>query len=296
MIGEERDIGGEPVPDAEVIPDGEVISDAELVEAEVIPEETAEVLPAVLRLSAEMWLRATAWGVGSSLRAGAKLARAAADPGTAAELVEDVTGGVRAYAREFLGISDLDEQVSRLTPLGGNALRANGTSPELALRSRGAELLRQAADVSYDDGAHPAYARILTELAPDEARILRLLAAEGPQAVVDIRAANLIGLGSQLIAPGLNMVGAQAGARHRDRVPAYLNNLTRLGLVHTSDEAIADPVAYQVLEAQPDVLGTIKETARAKSVHRSLELTPFGKDFCAVCLPLEPPALPAGEL
>ena len=58
---------------------------------------------------------------------------------------------------------------------------------ESSLRERGAELLRQSADVRYQEDAHPAYERILENLAPDEARILRLLALEGPQPAVDVR-------------------------------------------------------------------------------------------------------------
>ena len=33
--------------------------------------------------------------------------------------------------------------------------------------------------MSHDDDLHPAYARILSDLAPDEARILRLLYTDG---------------------------------------------------------------------------------------------------------------------
>ena len=157
-----------------------------------------------------------------------------------------------------------------------------------ALRIRGAQLLREAARIEPDDRAHPAYARILTELAPDEGRILRLLATEGSQPAVDVRAANLIGVGSQLVAGGMNMIGAQAGCQHRERVPAYLNNLERLGLIWFSREPVADPIAYQVLEAQPDVLEAMRSVNRAKTVQRSIHLTPFGEDFCAVCLPLDP--------
>ena len=62
------------------------------------------------------------------------------------------------------------------------------------------------------DDAHPAYARILAELAPDEARILRLLATEGSQPAVDVRAASLIGVGSQLVGAGLTMIGAAGRA------------------------------------------------------------------------------------
>jgi Abortive infection alpha len=266
-----------------------------------------DALPAVARLAAEAWLRTAAWGVGAGTKAGVRLVRAAIDPRSAALLVQDVGTGMRSYAREFLGISDLDERVKLLSPGDGRFVAGTGPAAaararrarhddrtedldpasEEALRAQGAELLRQSADVRIDDRTHPAYVRILQELAPDEARILRLLAVEGPQPAVDVRAANLIGVGSQLVAHGLNMVGPEAGCRHVDRVPAYLNNLERLGLIAFSDEPLDDPIRYQVLEAQPDVLEAIKQASRAKSIQRTLRLTPFGKDFCDVCLPLD---------
>jgi hypothetical protein len=250
-----------------------------------------DALPGLARVAADAWLKTAWWGLEMSLRVGTRLARVALDPGAAIELAQDFSAGMRGYAREFLGVADLDDQVRQLAPPSSTLSRRgrrNGHPPEpLALRAQGAELLRQAADVSLDDATHPAYARILTELAPDEARILRLLALEGPQPSVDVRATNLIGVGTQLIAPGLNMIGAQAGLRHRDRVPANLNNLHRLGLIWLSEEPLLDPLAYQVLEAQPDVLAAIKGTARAKTIRRSIHLTPFGHDFCSVVLPTE---------
>jgi hypothetical protein len=259
-------------------------------------DDPAEVLPALAKVAADLWMRAAIWGVETSLRTGARVARATIDPEAAAELYQDLSGGLRAYAREFLGITDLDDQLRQLKPLAGATLIQNGSDPKIALREQGAQLLRQAADVSFEGGVHPAYARILTELAPDEARILRTLATDGPQPMVDIRETNLIGMGSQLIRSELNMVGAQAGLRYRARVPIYLGNLLRLGLIELADEAVEDAIAYQVLEAQPDVLGTIKETPRAKTVHRSIRLTPFGDGLCRVCLPLERPAPGSGEL
>jgi hypothetical protein len=41
-----------------------------------------------------------------------------------------------------------------------------------------------------------------------------------------------------------------------------------------------------VLEAQPDVVEAKRSGGRAKTVRRSILLTPFGEDFCRVCLPL----------
>lgn len=287
--GGDRSSGRAPAPAAP--PDAEE-GDREVVHL----DDPAEVLPALAKVAADLWMRAAIWGVETSLRTGARVARATIDPEAAAELYQDLSGGVRAYAREFLGITDLDDQLRALKPLAGATLIQNGADPGVALREQGAQLLRQAADVSFEDGVHPAYARILTELAPDEARILRTLATDGPQPMVDIRETNLIGMGSQLIRSELNMVGAQAGLRYRDRVPTYLGNLLRLGLIELADAAVEDAIAYQVLEAQPDVLGTIKETPRAKTVHRSIRLTPFGDGFCRVCLPLEPSPPASAEL
>ena len=118
---------------------------------------------------------------------------------------------------------------------------AVGHSRAATLRERGAELLRQSADVSFDEDFHPAYARILEVLAPDEARILRLLAKKGAQPSVDVRSGlPFVSAGSQLVAPGLTMIGAEAGCRHVDRLHAYLDNLNRLGLIWFSREELAD--------------------------------------------------------
>ncbi|MGZ4191991.1 MAG: Abi-alpha family protein [Solirubrobacteraceae bacterium] len=242
--------------------------------------------PALARLAAGLCSQATRWGLARSVRTGSRLARAAADPARSAQILDELAGELRGYARDLLGITELDERVAHLMPPAKTA--ENGAvSDREELRVRGAKLLRQAARIEPDGRAHPAYARILTELAPDEGHILRLLATQGSQPAVDVRAANLIGVGSALVSGGMNMIGAQAGCQHRDRVPAYLNNLERLGLVWFSREPVGDPVAYQVLEAQPEVLESMRSVSRAKTVQRSIHLTPFGEDFCAVCLPLD---------
>ena len=162
----------------------------------------------------------------------------------------------------------------------------NGTACDApTLRERGAELLERSRDVWNDDVAHPAYERILDELAPDEARVLLLLLEGGPQPSVDVRTGGPVGMvNSQLVAPGLTMIGARAGCRYLDQVPSYLNNLFRLGLVWFSRESMRDPLEYQVVEAQPDVTGAMDSVRFAKVVRRSIHLTPFGDDFCRTCL------------
>jgi hypothetical protein len=92
---------------------------------------------------------------------------------------------------------------------------------------------------------------------------------------------------SDLVAPGLSMIAAEAGVRHPDRVYPYLDNLGRLGLIAFSREPLDDMPAYQVLEAQPEVAAAMERAGRGKTVRRSIELTMFGRDFCEACLPLE---------
>jgi hypothetical protein len=245
-------------------------------------------LPALARLAAGMSWRATKWGMIASARTGMRFGLAAADPVLTAEVVAQLGYELREYARDLLGITELDERVRELMPVAEDAGAGNGKVPEaVGLRIKGALLLRAAAEVDHEEQAHPAYARILTELAPDEGRVLRLLAREGPQPAVDVRSTGLIG-SSEHVAEELNMVGAQAGCQYRDRMPAHLNNLERLGLIFFSDDPLDDAVAYQVLEAQPEVMEAIKEATRAKTIQRSIRLTPFGRDFCMTCLPLDP--------
>jgi hypothetical protein len=217
-----------------------------------------------------------------------------------AELLQAAEAELRDWARQLLGI--VGDAANGSTPAGPPAEREQHPEPyvdaeatsldghitDADLRARGAELLRRSADVDYDLDAHPAYARIISELAPDEARILRLLAQRGPRPAVDVRTAGAIGrLKSDLVAPGLTMIGSEAGCRYPDRVNRYLDNLGRLGLIWFSREQLDDLQLYQVLEAQPDVAKALEKGGRARTVRRSIELTGFGHDFCETCLPLD---------
>lgn len=152
------------------------------------------------------------------------------------------------------------------------------------LRERGTELLDRSADVEHEEPVHPAFGRILAELAADEARILRLLGREGPQPAVDVHDAGWLPLGSDLIATDLTMLCIKAGCRYDDRTGAYVVNLQRLGLVWIADDPLEELERYRVLEAQPQVETAMDRARRPKSVRRSVHLTPLGADFCETVL------------
>lgn len=252
------------------------------------------------------------WAAGAYLRAGRRVFGVVIAPASSVELVRDLATETSRALQTVAEATELDRRLDEAGPAGALLKRigavagallpvparqvtrttgalspapAHPNGRPLSLREQGEELLRRSRDVRDAYDAHPAYARILSELAPDEARILQLMLVDGPQPTVDVRTGGPLGLiNSRLIAPGLSMIGARAGCRYGDRVPSYLNNLFRLGLIWFSHETLRDHQRYQVLEAQPDVLEAIHSVSAAKVVRRSVHLTPFGEDFCRVCL------------
>ncbi len=260
---------------------------------------TVDSMPGLARVAAAAAWHTTEWGVRTSAKAWLRVGRAATDQREARALARDA-------GQALAVVGDLARSVSSGVPVG-TALMSAGealggiveSTPETVvdghvvgsrhdpptLRERGADLLERSRDVWNTEEGHPAYERILGELAPDEARILMLLVNQGPQPSVDVRTGGPVGVvSSQLIAPGLNMIGARAGCRRVDQTPSYLNNLFRLGMVWFSREPLRDPLEYQVVEAQPDVLEAVHSVRFAKVVRRSIHLTPFGEDFCRTCL------------
>ncbi|MGV9819556.1 Abi-alpha family protein [Nocardia xishanensis] len=236
-------------------------------------------------------VRGGQWAVNTSYEVTKEIAQAALDGESSAEIAERTGNALRSIARSALGVTEgsVREIVSYVpTPTGaaqqaiamGSYLRSATTEE---LRRRGDALLARSADVYFTEDVHPAYDRILDEIAPDEARILRFMSLNGPQPAVDVRTNRPLGIGSELVQGDLTSVPEQAGVRYPDRARSYLINLNRLGLTLTSD----DPVVlsrYMVLEVQPVVEAALKKAGRApKIVRKSLRLTEFGEDFCRTC-------------
>ena len=239
-----------------------------------------EAAPGLARITASAWLRTAEWTADSALRAGRRLTRAALTGESPVTLLNEARDEVLAGAQRFLGSADIERR------LAGPNGQPRAHEREQTLLDRGTALLGRSSDLEQHSAEHPAYARILEQLSPDEARVLRLLATEGPQPAVDVRTWRPLDVGSVVVAPGLSMIAQHAGCRHPARVPAYLANLYRLGLIWFSRDTLPDLAPYQVLEAQPDVIDAVRETGRARIVRRSIHLTPFGGHFCRLSLPV----------
>jgi hypothetical protein len=253
------------------------------------PREILRAAPGVARVAVTSYVRLASWTANASVSGATYVVRRAVAGETASSIMQDAANDLRGLAWRALGVIGPPDarQVERTV---------RGTSND-ELRRRGNELMRRSNDVHVTEDTHPAFARILTEITPDEARILRFLYLDGPQPAIDIRTNRPFGIGSALVASGLNMIAEHAGCRNVDGIHVYLTNLARLGLVDFSKEQVSNPQRYQVVEAQPKVTEAAKSAGRMpRAIHRSILLTEFGKEFCRACLPIGDVRVVAGRV
>jgi hypothetical protein len=232
----------------------------------------------IARIAAAASQRATGYSVRSGVRTGTRMVQALVNAESLADLVEQVRDIAFDEMRRLgVDVGEVENESTRWA--------AQRQVDPARLREETGWLLDRSADVDYEEEIHPAFPNVLRQVAADEVRILRLLAAEGGQPAITVRDRGSIPISSTLVAEDLTMVGINAGVRDEDRVPVYLDNLERLGLVAFSKETVTDLKRYQVLEAQPRVEEAIEAAVRPKLVRHSVGLTAFGEEFCEVCLP-----------
>ncbi|QIS15731.1 Abi-alpha family protein [Nocardia arthritidis] len=217
------------------------------------------------------------WGIDTALGVAGTVVKGSMAGTPPREVLADAQAEVRDAVRRALGIPP-------------PATSSEHTSVP-TLREQGAALLRMSASphAEQSDG-HPAFAGMLSELTPDEARILRFLHLDGAQPSIDIRIGRPRALGAERIVAGLNLIGEHAGLRFPNRIQQYLTNLRRLGLIDFTKDPLDNPHRYQVLEAQSPVREVLKRSGFGTKVYyRSVTLTAFGTDFVQTCLPVVVP-------
>ncbi|HKJ35889.1 MAG TPA: Abi-alpha family protein [Solirubrobacterales bacterium] len=254
-----------------------------------------DAVPGLARIAVGAWARGAVWGVGTTVRATRRVTEAALSGESATELIDGIRDEAVESLRQLLGVV---EKAPRSEPItGAGRPVVPGPAPKerkraQSLRDRGGALLdRSATVVEAEEPIHPGFDRIVDQLAPDEARILKLLINEGGQPIVYVNKAGPFGIGAREVARRLSIIGREAGCLRPELVPAYLDNLVRLGLVAIRRDPVGDEQAYQVVEAQPDVVEAIKSVGgpffRGRSSRHSVHISEFGRAFCQLAFPPE---------
>ncbi|MEU4345397.1 Abi-alpha family protein [Nocardia sp. NPDC023852] len=254
-------------------PTSDVVRTSELPPRISVPVATVRAATGVALVAWAAVAEVTAWSVGTAVGVASTVVRRSIEGAPPREVFAEAESEVRDAMRKVLGLPTTPE-----TP-------AQDGVP--TLREQGAALLRLSASTHDEDTNHPAFAGMLAELTPDEARILRFLRLDGPQPSIDVRTGRPRALGAERIGSMLTLVGEQAGLRFPNRIQQYLTNLRRLGLVEHTREPIGNPNRYQLLEAQSPVREMLKRSGfGTKVIYRSVVLTDFGQDFVRTCLPV----------
>lgn len=253
--------------------------------AQGVDRETYTGLGGMVRFAAGTGTRISAWALHGTMTAATDLVRQVASGEPVTDIVDRQVEIVRSTVVKALALNTPLPSVIQSTAVRV-ATTADDITPE-QLRERGDSLLRHVGDQGDRAGEHPAFPRILRELLPDEARIIRFMALAGPQPAIDVRTKTPLGVGSELIAVGINLVAEMSGCTYPDRNPQYLANLDRLGMIHFSDEQVEDPRRYSFIEAQPAAGEAMERAKKAMSVYRSIRITQFGLQFAQVCFTLE---------
>jgi hypothetical protein len=169
-----------------------------------------------------------------------------------------------------------------------------GADPDPApLRTAMSELLQRSSEATGRKSRDYLYGTIVSQLVPDEARILAALANGGRYAAVDVVAKQVSRSTTRQLLLNTSTVGAAAGIPSPQHTATHLTRLHGLGLVEfgKSDDDLAkqydvlagdDAVRDARRRIQADRLGT------AKLIRKTVTLSELGRDFWAACAPDRP--------
>lgn len=164
------------------------------------------------------------------------------------------------------------------------------TGHEESLSDMYANLLASAMDRTTAMDAHPAFVEIIKQLTPDEAKILNLFIEQRVHPIINLRAEKTNGGGGADRVIHYSHLWKMCGMPNSKSVPAYLDNLCRLGLFNIpADYSITVPGFYTELENDPAIL-KIKENIDAEPEVKCtidqlyVKTTHLGNQFIEACI------------
>jgi hypothetical protein len=195
-------------------------------------------------------------------------------------------------ADELLRVLDIPQQV---VPHGNPEERrvmmlveSDGADPE-PLRSAMTELLQRSSASTSQEGKEYLFGTIISQLVPDEARILAALAGGRRFAVVDVVAKQVGRSHIRTVLTNASTVGAAARVALADNVPIYLSRLLSFGLVEFGTAVDALDAQFAALEDDPAVraarTGADGKFGSAKLVRKSVLLSQLGREFWTAAAP-----------
>lgn len=197
-----------------------------------------------------------------------------------------------AAAQELLRVLDVPQHlVSAGTPEERRVMMLihdSGTDPE-PLRSAMSELLQRSSGSDTRQGQEYLFGTIISQLVPDEARILATLAGGRRFAVVDVLAKQVGRSHTRTVLANASTVGAAARVALPDNVPTYLARLESFGLVQFSPAVDGMDAEFAALNDDPAVRAAQSAAdgkfGSAKLARKSVMLSALGREFWNAAAP-----------
>ncbi len=152
------------------------------------------------------------------------------------------------------------------------------------LRSAMEELLERSVTGSRNSSRDYLFGTIISQLVPDEARILAALADGTRYAAGDLVARGRGRNGQRTVVANASTVGRSVGVGTPDNVPTYLTRLLNFGLIEFGPEDDSFDTQYDILGADDTVrrprdnAGMARSTA-TRLVRKTVGISPFGREF-----------------
>jgi hypothetical protein len=174
------------------------------------------------------------------------------------------------------------------------------TSEEETLRELYANLLVTSMDSKTAHNAHPGFVQIIKNMSPDEARIIKFLAAMESQPLIDIFKKNKLTRSWVPLYRNFSFLGRNSKCEFLELVPNYLNNLCRLGLTEIptnvslsiTENQKKDSLKlniYDELKKDKEIVEFIQEIDLEEGFiidfeNKVIDLTDLGRQFCSACV------------
>lgn len=149
-------------------------------------------------------------------------------------------------------------------------------------------LLTSSANIDMSSNAHPGFVEIISQLSPDEAKIIQYLKGKEDILYAEIKAYVKNGNGYSIKLPKSTLTPFHIALDFPNNIHAYYSNLIRLGILE--DESGTYKIANKVYDEISDkynfddykklVPNYFKKIEIEKSYY---EVTPFGKLFISAC-------------
>lgn len=168
------------------------------------------------------------------------------------------------------------------------SLRYTGSIEEL--KELYANLLASSMDSATTKDAHPSFVEIIKQLSSEEAKLLTALISTEQEPALTIRNNREDNSGGRDQFRNFTVLGENVGVQDYGRIPNYLDNLCRLGLLEIpASYALIGEGRYKHLDEHP-VVKAISESIdneegrKSELVHKTIIVTGLGRQFINTCV------------